>query len=422
MQDRLMVIRLIRIGRHQVQEYGKNLLGEFAPLAAAVFENLMESVLQIVIGSLLALRQPERHGDLLVLRQLLTHVHEREEHAVFQQEPAVHQRRHAGTLALALFALHAAPVRVISALRDLISCLANAVFIREAGRDGISLAVLLHAVRAHAVQQIEDTGGIAVDEGCRHADALFRSGEQLAHRVPLPAVCSVLVQLVCKQATYFPAVFFLDVGAEREAAAGAARDGMAARVLDQFAELLPCRSSFAGVQREVRKPAVHIAKMADTHPFALFFCGSSCPEDSSAAFALAVGAGLRPEILRRSVYQRPLAAVQERHLDHAAAVRAGKALLVCIPMDCRAAHIAVPRGLLGDHREYRAAAAGIFRVECVEVRRRLHNSRQRTRDGLIQLAYPFAGHVGWAEDEVQAFPMLLQEVCLQGEAADLRFS
>ena len=71
-----MAIRLIRIGRHQVQEYGKNLLGELAPLAAAVLEYLMESVLQIVMGLLLVLRKPERHGDLLVLGQLLTHVHE----------------------------------------------------------------------------------------------------------------------------------------------------------------------------------------------------------------------------------------------------------------------------------------------------------------------------------------------------------
>ena len=67
------------------------------------------------------------------------------------------------------------------------------------------------------------------------------------------------MQFVCKQAVYFAAVPILYIGAEREAAAGAARDGMAAWVLDQLVKLFLCRSRFAGVQRKVGEPAVHIA-------------------------------------------------------------------------------------------------------------------------------------------------------------------
>ena len=414
-----MTVWLIRICHHQVQGHGQQHLGEPPPCAAAVFEQFMERVLQFVIRLLLSCRQAERHRDLLVLRQFLAHVHERQEHAVFQQEPAVHQWGYARALALALFALDAAPVGVIPAFGKLVCCLTHAVFARELRWAPIGLSVLLHTLRAHAVQQIEDAGGIAVDEGGRHADALACSAEQLAHGVSLSAVCGVLMQLICQQAVYLPAVLPFDIGAEREAAAGAAHDGMAARVLDQLGELLFCRCGFAGVHSEMRKPAVYIAQMADAHPFALGFRSRGCPEDSAAAFALAVAAGLCAEILRCSVYQRLLAAVQKFHLDDAAAVRAGKALTACVPMDCRAAHITVSGVFLGQHRENRALTAGILCIEPIKVLWRPHDSGERVRYGLMQLAHPFARHVGGAEHKVQAFPMLLLEIRLKGQTADL---
>ena len=115
----------------------------------------------------------------------------------------------------------------------------------------------------------------------------------------------------------------------------------------------------------------------------------------------AVVAGLSAEVVRRSVYQRLFAAVQKFHLNHIAAIQAGKSALYHVPAHCRAAHIAVPRGFLGDYGKDCAAAAGIFRMECVKIRRRLHNCRQRIRNDFIQLAHPFARHVRGAEDVVR---------------------
>ena len=139
MQDRLMAVRLVRISHHEVQGHGQQLLGELTPFAAAVLEDPMESVLQIVIGSLLVLRKPERYRDLLVFRQVLAHIHEREEHAVLQQEAAVHQRRNARLLTGAFFPLRGAPVVVVPAFRYFVSVLCHAVFPRKLRGGGIRL-------------------------------------------------------------------------------------------------------------------------------------------------------------------------------------------------------------------------------------------------------------------------------------------
>ncbi|MCU6790481.1 hypothetical protein OCV66_15530, partial [Agathobaculum ammoniilyticum] len=117
------------------------------------------------------------------------------------------------------------------------------------------MPILLHTVCTHAVEQIEDTGGIAVDEGCRHADAFFRGGEQLAHRVPLAAVRGKLVQFIRYQAVYLPSVPVFDIGAEREAAARAAGGHETVRLAQQGGKLLFRRRCFAGVPRKVRKTA-----------------------------------------------------------------------------------------------------------------------------------------------------------------------
>ena len=93
-----MSIRLIRIGHQQIEVNGQQLLCQLAAFSAAILEKLLKAFLQLLIRPILVLRQREGHGDFLVLRQLLAHIHQGEEHTAFQQKAAVHQRGHAGSL------------------------------------------------------------------------------------------------------------------------------------------------------------------------------------------------------------------------------------------------------------------------------------------------------------------------------------
>ena len=85
------------------------------------------------------------------------------------------------------------------------------------------LAVRQHQLRRCAVEQMKNTGAVAVDERGRHADDLFCCAEQLCHRVTLAAVVVVLVQLIHDEAVKPAAVSLLDVRAERIPPARAAR-------------------------------------------------------------------------------------------------------------------------------------------------------------------------------------------------------
>lgn len=93
------------------------------------------------------------------------------------------------------------------------------------------LSVRQHQLRRRAVKQMKNTGAIAVDERSRHADDLFRSAEQLRHRVALAAVVVVLVQLIHDETVKSASVPLLDIRAERIPPARAACREIPVRIL-----------------------------------------------------------------------------------------------------------------------------------------------------------------------------------------------
>ena len=126
-----MSIRLIRIGHQQIEVNGQQLLRQLAAFSAAILEKLLKVFFQLRIRPILFFRKRERHGDFLVLWQFLTHVHQGEEYAAFQQEAAVHQWGYTGALPRTLFTLDRAAVRVITAFCHRVGILDHAVFLRE---------------------------------------------------------------------------------------------------------------------------------------------------------------------------------------------------------------------------------------------------------------------------------------------------
>lgn len=85
------------------------------------------------------------------------------------------------------------------------------------------LSVRQHQLRRRTVKQMKNAGAVAVDECSGHADDLFCRAEQLCHRVALPAVVVVLVQLIHDETVKPAAISLLDVRAERIPPARAAR-------------------------------------------------------------------------------------------------------------------------------------------------------------------------------------------------------
>ena len=92
------------------------------------------------------------------------------------------------------------------------------------------LSVRQHQLRRCAVEQMKNTGAVAVDERSGHADDLFCRAEQLRHRVALAAVVVVLVQLIHDETVEPAAISLLDVRAERIPPARAARREVPVRV------------------------------------------------------------------------------------------------------------------------------------------------------------------------------------------------
>ena len=107
--DLRLVIGLIRVDGEQVQIGGQQLVGRLS----VCFQHLLQNMFSLFVAVLHRFRHIQRHRDLLIVRQVLSHVGQGEEAGILQQEPGIHQRRHAGKLPTSHPPLHRAPVGVI---------------------------------------------------------------------------------------------------------------------------------------------------------------------------------------------------------------------------------------------------------------------------------------------------------------------
>ena len=215
-QNRRLVIGLVRVGGEQI-EVGR----EDAPCGlSACFQDFPQDALDapVLLGDLLFHIQRDR--DLLIVGKVLAHIRQGEESGLLQQKPGVDQRGDSGQLPGSRLSPVGPAVDRIILLVLLIGVLHHAVLRVKFGGGAVGLAVLHHKVGADPVEQVEDAGGVAVDEGGGHPDDPVRHREDLRHGVALAAVVVVLVEFVHNAAVKFPFVLALDVGAHGIAPAG----------------------------------------------------------------------------------------------------------------------------------------------------------------------------------------------------------
>ena len=398
-QHRRLVVGLIRVDGEQIQIGRQNLLRD-PPIR---FQNLYQCLLHPVVFILDLFLQRNSNGDLLVIWQILSHVREGQERGLFQQEAGIDQRRYTGELPGFAVRGNLPAVGGVVAVLQLIAGLDDAVLRIEISGLGIAFAVLKHFRGHRPVQQMEDTGAVAVDKRGRHADDLLCCVVELAHGVALAAVVVVLVQLVADQAVQSPLVPVFKIGAQRIAPGRAHSREIPVRVQLDLVQLLHHTLVFGELVVFPRPMAKDPAIAADLDPIGLR-AGVHCrPKYAAADRAFVVFLVLLAEKpLRRHLRVDPVAA-RYRNLDRRQALRAEESFLPTIPKDGGALHEAVPGLFLCDDGIDAFIALFVERVDLIQLRNALDDDAGGVRQGLRDLSHPLICHMGRAEDHVKGF-------------------
>ena len=212
----------------------------------------------------------------------------------------------------------------------------------------MAFAVLHHKAGTDPVEQVENAGGVAVDEGGGHADDPVRHGEDLRHSVALAAVVVVLVELVHNAAVQPALVPALEIGAHGVAPAGPGGWVVPVRVFRDHPDLLQRRLMLCFPQVLRSAAAVNPAVGADLDPFTRSGRVDRRPERASAAAALVVSAALRAEEKLVDLACVPDPVLRKGRLNGAHAVRTEVRPLAPVPNHGGLLHKAVPGLLLGD--------------------------------------------------------------------------
>ena len=263
MNDLRLIVGLVRVDRQQVEISREDLLRGFS----IIFQDLLENILHSLIALPNVLRHIQRHRDLLIARQILSHVRQGQKSRVFQQKARKHQRRNAGELACARFPLTGTPVGIILRVPCFVSIFHHTVLRVKIAGTAILLSILEHKPRDDAVEQVKNTGGIAIDKGRRHTDKELGGAVQLRHCVTLAAGIVVFVQLIAEEGADPAVQLFLDVGAQRITPLCAANRIVAVRVLRDLCELVANVRVFRTLEMSFSAIAVYPSVFADLDPF-----------------------------------------------------------------------------------------------------------------------------------------------------------
>ena len=285
-----------------------------------------------------------------VVGEILTHVRERQKGRVLQKKPGEYQRRNAWKLPRLGFTLAGAPVGVVLAVLDLIGILHHAVLRIKIAGPSIAFAIFEHQAGDDAVEQVEDTGGIPVDEGSGHTDKQLRDSKQLRHGVALAAVIVVLMQLIAKEAAYAPAQLFLDIGAQGITPLRPANWESSFRVLHDLGELVYYALAFGSLEVCRSSVAVYPAVLSNLDPLNPPAGIDSRPQDCAAVGAAVVFLVLRLEKELVGRHGVAAAVLADLHGHDFIAVGTEEGSPAPVPFHGRIAHIAVPGAFFGKDR------------------------------------------------------------------------
>ena len=283
------------------------------------------------------------------------------------------------------------------------------------------LSVRQHQLRRRAVEQMKDTGAVAVDERSRHADDLFCCAEQLRHGVALAAVVVVLVQLIHDKPVKPAAVPLLDVRAERIPPARAARRKVPVRVL---------LKRLQGVQRggvlrllhgmDCQLP-MHPAVFRDLDPRRRYAWIHRCPQWFAAIHTLMIASVFHAERLRFRGHP-VVCIVAAGQLDDGTTTGAAERTFPRVKQDSRAAHIAVSGFFLADDGVDAFVALPVLRVQAVQLCNAADDDACGVRQRFGNFAHPLLRNVRWAEDDVERLFPFLRLIRCQCGRTDLRFA
>ena len=283
------------------------------------------------------------------------------------------------------------------------------------------LSVRQHQLRRRAVEQMKNAGAVAIDERGRHADDFFRRAEQFCHRVALTAVVVVLVQLIHDETVKSAAVPLLDVRAEREPAACAARREVSVRVLLKRLQGVQC----CGVLRLLHgmdcQLPMHPAVFRDLDPR----CGHAwihrCPQQLAAIHTLMIAPVLRTERFR--FCGRPtVCVVAAGQLYDFPAARAAERAFPRVKEHSWAAHITVSGFFLADDSVDAFVALPVLRVQAVQLRNAADDDACSLRQRFAKFAHPLLRDVRRAEDDVERLFLFLHLIRCQCGRTDLRLA
>ena len=205
-------------------------------------------------------------GNFLVFGQVLPHIHQGEKDRVFQEKTGIDQRGDPRQHPFSFFRAGSPAVGIVFRVLDLKGAFHHTILIAKMLGSSIRLAVRHHLRRGQPEQEVEDAGGVAVDEGGGHAHHLFRRPRDLCHSVPLAAVLGVLVKLIRQQAVDLPLHLPFDEGADGEPPAAVGGGIEPFRVLGKVLQRLQHLWRFCFVPVEPEKVPVDKTKAADFRP------------------------------------------------------------------------------------------------------------------------------------------------------------
>ena len=265
----------------------------------------------------------------------------------------------------------------------------------------MAFVVLHHKVGADPVEQMEDAGGIAVDQCGGHPNDPVRCGEDLRHGISLAAVVVVLVELIHDAAVQFSSVPALDVGTHGIAPAGTCGGVVATRVICNRPDLLQRRLMLRFRKMFRCVAAVDPAIGADLDPLAGMAGIDRRPEGRAASAASVVFAVFCTEEKLVDLAHVRYAILCEGRFNGLQTVRTEIRLLTPVPDYGGPFHIAVPGLLLGDDGVDALVAPLIQAVESVQFRVAAHHHTHGVRQGLGNLTRPLVCHMGGAQNRVE---------------------
>ena len=283
------------------------------------------------------------------------------------------------------------------------------------------LSVRQHQLRRRAVEQMKDTGAVAIDERSRHADDLFRRAEQLRHRVALSAVVVVLMQLIHDEAVKPAAVPLLDVRAERIPPARAARRKVPVRVLmKRLQDVQRCGVLCLLHGMDCQLP-MHPAVFRNLDPRRRHAWIHRCPQRFTAIHTLMIAPVFHAERLRFRGHPVVCIVAAWQFYDGTTAGAAERAFSR-VKQNRRAAHIAVSGFFLADDGVDAFVALPVLCVQAVQLCNAADDDACGVRQRFGNFAHPLLRNVRRAKNNVERLFPFLRLIRSQRRCADLRFA